>query len=82
MCIMFFLLTAAQNDKNQTSFSRVMITNVLPRFYEPVYMMNKDEYKHFLPKSWSFSSQVRGSKQAYVAVTLEFSRVTLFTKLD
>jgi len=32
---MFFLLTAVQKYKTQTSFSRVMITkfNVLPRFY-------------------------------------------------
>jgi len=31
---MFFLLTAMQKNVSQTSFSRVMITNVLPRFCE------------------------------------------------
>jgi len=35
MCKMFFLLTAVQKIiKNQVRFSRVMMTNVLPRFYE------------------------------------------------
>jgi len=29
---MFFLLTAVQKYENQTSFSRVIITNVLPHF--------------------------------------------------
>jgi len=34
VCVkMFFLLTAVQKYKNQTIFSRVMITNVLPRFF-------------------------------------------------
>jgi len=35
VCVkMFFLLTAVQKYKNQTSFSRVMITNVLACFCE------------------------------------------------
>jgi len=31
---MFFLLTAVQKLQKSNEFSRVMITNVLPRFYE------------------------------------------------
>ena len=37
VCVkMFFLLTALQKYKNQTSFSRVMITHVLPHFFVKV----------------------------------------------
>ena len=41
VCVkMFFLLTAVQKLQKRTSFSRVMITNVLPRcFYERQYRM-------------------------------------------
>jgi len=45
VCVkMFFLLIAVQNYKNQTSFSKVMIINVLPRF------MNHSAVRAYIPR--------------------------------